>query len=243
MSEIKYVIGNWKMNANAGDIVAFSQGLRKFKFPKKSNVQVGFASPAIYIMGLSKLQESVWVGGQDVSKFPRGDFTGEISAEMLADCGLDFCLVGQKERRLNFNETDEIINQKLKNLQEFDVLPILFVGDSEKEREKNVSIKCVLERLRTDLANLDSTKQIIVVYEPMFDEGKVTNKSVSQMVEAIKKELNVIYPKSEHIVLYSGKITVANSNQLLSLSELDGVVLNDCLDADKFAKIVSCLYS
>jgi len=244
MSETKYVIVNWKMNVNAGDIVAFFRDLKKYKFPK-SNVQIGFATPLIYTMAFSKLQERVWVGAQDVSQYPRGNYTGEISAEMLADCGLDFCFVGQKERRQYFGETDEVVNQKLKNLQEFDMLPILFVGDTKQEREKNISIKSVVERLKRDLTNVES-KDLIVVYEPMFykDELKVSNKSISQMVEAIKKELSNINPNGEHIVLYSGDITVSNSNQLLALPEIDGVILNDdCLNAEKFAKIISSLYS
>ena len=242
MSETKYVIGNWKMNVSSGDLVAFFQGLKKYKFPKM-DVQIGFAAPAIYAMGLGKLQERVWVGAQDVSRFSRGDYTGEISAEMIADCGLDFCLVGQRERRLFLGETDEIINQKLLNLQEYEVLPILFVGDSKEEREKNVSLKCVLDRLHTALKGVKEG-EIIVAYEPWFDssELKVSHKFIGQMVDAIKKELGIIFPSNEHKVLYSGEVTLSNSTQLLALANLDGVVLNECVDSEKFAKIVSSLF-
>lgn len=242
MSEQKYVIGNWKMNVTSGDIVAFFRDLKKFKFPK-SNVQIGFATPIIYTMALSKLQERVWVGAQDVSKFTRGDYTGEISAEMIADSGMDFCFVGQKERRLFLGETDEMVNAKIKNLVEFEVLPILFVGDSKEEREKNISIKCVIERLKKALSGVQ-TNEIIVVYEPMFEskELKVTNKFLAQMVETIKKELETILPHQEHKVLYSGEINVSNSAQLLAIENLDGIVLNHCDDAEKFAKIVSTLF-
>ncbi len=242
MNETKFVIGNWKMNVNSGDIVAFFQALKKYKFPK-ADVQIGFATPLIYTMALSKLQERVWVGAQDVSRFPRGDYTGEISAEMIADSGLDFCFVGQKERRIFFNETDEIVNTKLKNLTEFEVLPILFVGDTLDEREKNISTKCVLERLRKALKDV-VIHDLIVVYEPMFEnkELKVTNKFLSQMVESIKKELATILPNVEHKVLYSGEVNVSNSAQLLAIENLDGIVLNQCVDAEKFAKIVSTLF-
>ena len=242
MSDRKFVIGNWKMNVSSGDIVAFFQGLKKYKFPK-SDVQIGFATPAIYTMALSKLQERVWVGAQDVSRFVRGDYTGEISAEMIADCGLDFCLVGQMERRIYCGETDEMVNTKIKNLVEYEVLPILFVGDSKEEREKNVSVKCVIDRLRKALVGVQP-HDLIVVYEPMMSskELKVTNKAIAQMVEAIKKELAAILPDIEHKVLYSGEVNVSNSAQLLAIENLDGIVLNQCVDAEKFAKIVSTLF-
>jgi len=242
MSDRKFVIGNWKMNVSSGDIVAFFQGLKKYKF-SKSDVQIGFATPAIYTMALSKLQERVWVGAQDVSRFVRGDYTGEISAEMIADCGLDFCFVGQMERRIYCAETDEMVNTKIKNLVEYEVLPILFVGDRKEEREKNVSVKCVIDRLRKALVGVQP-HDLIVVYEPMMSnkELKVTNKAIAQMVEAIKKELATILPDIEHKVLYSGEVNVSNSAQLLAIENLDGIVLNQCVDAEKFAKIVSTLF-
>ena len=127
---MKYIIGNWKMNMTAGDIVEFTRGVRKYKFPKNSNVTFGLGAPYVYLLGMAKLQGHVLVGAQNVSQYEKGAYTGEISAEMLADVGLDFCIVGHSERRTLFGETNKIVNAKIKQLQEYEVMPILCIGET-----------------------------------------------------------------------------------------------------------------
>ncbi len=246
MDKTKYIIGNWKMNVDSADMVAFSRELKKFKFPKKTDVQVGFAAPSIYTMGLSKLQESVWVGTQDVSRFTRGDYSGEISAEMIADCGLDFCLVGTKERRIYFDETDEVINQKLKNLQDFGVLPIVCVGETEEERLSGRAEQCIISRLRAIIHDVNKAEQIIFAYEPIKTDKKfpkLGTKDIKSVVEAIREELKNHFGEVEQTVLYGGEVTPTNSFNIMTTTGVDGLLLgSESVNGESFVKIVSSLF-
>ena len=246
MDKTRYVIGNWKMNVDSADMVAFSRELKKFKFPRKTDLQVGFAVPSIYALGLSKLQESVWVGAQNVSKFTRGDYTGEISAEMIADCGLDFCLVGQSERRIHFGETDEIVNHKLKNLQEYGVLPVVCVGETEDERMSGRAEQSITKRLRTILNDVNKDEEIIIAYEPIKADNKfpkLSTKDIKSVIEAIRQELNSILGERNHIVLYGGEVTETSCFNLLTTTGVDGFLLgSESANGEKLIRIVSSLF-
>lgn len=244
---MKYIIGNWKMNMTAGEIVNFSKALRKYKFPKHSDVMLGLAVPYVYLLGMSKMQSSMMmIGAQNVSNHDKGAYTGEISANMLADVGLDFCLVGHSERRAMFGETDEIVNQKLKKLQENELLPILCIGETLEQYEKGQTKAVLSAQLSKDLEGIDKSKQIIVAYEPVWAIG--TGKSASadlikETITFIKQELDKILNKREHIVLYGGSVNPANSAEILRNEIVDGALVGGAsLDADRFIQIASSVF-
>ena len=244
---MKYIIGNWKMNMTAGEIVNFSKALRKYKFPKRSDVMLGLAVPYVYLLGMSKMQSSMMmIGAQNVSNHDKGAYTGEISANMLADVGLDFCLVGHSERRAMFGETDEIVSQKLKKLQENELLPILCIGETLEQYEKGQTKAVLSAQLSKDLEGIDKSKQIIVAYEPVWAIG--TGKSASadlikETITFIKQELDKILGKREHIVLYGGSVNPANSAEILRNEIVDGALVGGAsLDADRFIQIASSVF-
>ena len=243
---MKYLLGNWKMNMTAGEIVNFSRALRKYKFPKNNNVQFGLAVPYVYLLGMSKLQSHMLIGAQNVSNYEKGAYTGEISANMLADVGLGFCLVGHSERRTMFGDTDEIVNQKIIKLQENGLLPVLCIGETLQQFESGKTKEVLHEQLTKDLLNVDKSQDIIIAYEPVWAIG--TGKSASgelikEVITFIKKELDSILGKREHTVLYGGSVNPANSSEILLNDIVDGALIGGAsLDCDKLIKIASCLF-
>lgn len=243
---MKYIIGNWKMNMTAGDIVAFTRGVRKYKFPKNSDVEFGLAAPYVYLLGMAKLQGHVLVGAQNVSQYSNGAFTGEISAEMLADVGLDFCIVGHSERRALFNETDEVINEKFKKLQEYEVMPILCIGETLEQFEAGKTKEVLEAQLNKDLAGIDKYKKFMIAYEPVWAIGSGKSASVEiikDTIAFIKSKLIEILGKRDSIVLYGGSVNPANSSEILHCEGVDGALVGGAsCDADKFIKIASTLF-
>lgn len=243
---MKYIIGNWKMNMTAGDIVAFTRGVRKYKFPKNSNVQFGLAAPYVYLLGMAKLQGHVLVGAQNVSQYSNGAYTGEISAEMLADVGLDFCIIGHSERRTLFNETDEVINEKFKKLQEYEVMPILCIGETLEQFEAGKTKEVLAEQLAKDLNGIDKLKKFMIAYEPVWAIGtgkSASAKLIEETIAFIKQKLVEILGTNEHIVLYGGSVNPANSSEILHCKGVDGALIGGAsTDADKFIKIASTLF-
>ena len=243
---MKYIIGNWKMNMSAGEIVAFTRGVKKYKIPKNSIVQFGLAVPYVYILGMAKIQDHVWIGAQNVSEHDNGAFTGEISASMLGDVGLDFCIVGHSERRTLFNETDEQVNAKIKKLQEYDVMPLLCIGETEAQYEAGSTKEVLLSQITKAFEGIDKTKSIIVAYEPVWAIGTGKSASVEtirETVDFIRGEIRKILGHNDTPILYGGSVNPSNSNAILRNAQVDGALIGGAsLDADKFMQIASSLF-
>ncbi len=243
---MKYIIGNWKMNMSAGEIVEFTRRVKKYKIPRKRNVQFGFAVPYVYILGMAKIQDYVWIGAQNVSEHDNGAFTGEVSASMLGDVGLDFCIVGHSERRTLFNETDEQVNEKIKKLQQYDVMPLLCIGETEEQYEAGSTKEVLLKQITKALDGIDKTKDIIVAYEPVWAIGTGKTASIETIRETagfIRAELRKIFGHNDTPILYGGSVNPSNSDAILHNAEVDGALIGGAsLDADKFVQIASSLF-
>lgn len=243
---MKYIIGNWKMNMTAGDIVEFTRGVRKYKFPKNSNVTFGLGAPYVYLLGMAKLQGHVLVGAQNVSQYEKGAYTGEISAEMLADVGLDFCIVGHSERRTLFGETNKIVNAKIKQLQEYEVMPILCIGETLEEFEAGKTKDVLSEQLSIALKDVDKSSKIMIAYEPVWAIGtgkSASVKTIKETIAFIKQKLTEILGEREHIVLYGGSVNPGNSSEILHTDGVDGALIGGAsCNVDTFMKIASTLF-
>ncbi|RKW25943.1 MAG: triosephosphate isomerase, partial [Kingella sp. (in: b-proteobacteria)] len=135
----KWVIGNWKMNGRLQDNNALVHNLRTL--PEMPRVCIGIAPPTVYLLQAFNavqivLDNPIRICAQDVSRFAgKGAYTGEVSAEMLADVGVDIVLIGHSERSLYFNEKNDTQRHKIENVLKAGITPLLCVGESLKERE------------------------------------------------------------------------------------------------------------
>lgn len=240
---MKYLFGNWKMNMSLAEIKDFA---KKSKVKLPSNVYVGIAVPNVYIDACEKLRKNMLLGAQNVSEYKDGAYTGEVSARMLNDLDLYFCIVGHSERRKYFNETNSAVSEKIKRLQEFDITPILCIGETLEQYEKKETKQVLAKQLAGSLKGVDKFKQIIIAYEPVWaiGTGKVASAEiVDEICGFIKEEmLKIMGNNYPAIVLYGGSVNQENSVQLGKLPSVDGFLVGGASqDAIKFIKIAENL--
>lgn len=169
-------------------------------------------------------QENCYLGAQNVSKNENGAHTGEVSASQLASHNVKYCIVGHSERRQELGESDEEINQKIKNLFAEGITPILCVGETKEEREMNQVTEVINNEILEDTADLteEQKSQLIVAYEPIWSIGTgliPTNAEIEEVLQLIKSLL----PTSK--ILYGGSANEKNVDELKNCPSIDGYLL------------------
>ena len=141
------IAGNWKMNMLASEVKPFIEQLKE-NLPKTRACDVVLCTPAVMIPAMVRAGKEckVAAGGEDVSCFDKGAYTGEISAAQLADVGAKYCIVGHSERRQYHGEDDMLVNAKAKALLAKGICPIICVGESLEQREMDLTMEYVAAR-------------------------------------------------------------------------------------------------
>lgn len=238
-----WIIGNWKMNGRIDRNIALINAFKTFRLPEK--VHIGIASPYPYIHQLyTELQEtSIWVGAEDCSQFyDDGAYTGEVSANMLADCGAKFVIIGHSERRTYFSENNDLLKIKLQNALSAGLLPIFCVGETLQERESGQEEKVIASQLAILRDFADAS--MIVAYEPVWaiGTGKVAEpEQIQAMHQFINEEILSITGKRDRIpLLYGGSVNADNASIILKTSCVDGALVGGAsLKADVFMRIIT----
>lgn len=236
---MRYLLGNWKMNMSISEIEKFEAA----SFNMTPDVYVGVAVPSVYYGYCYKLKQKMAVGLQNASEHTSGAYTGEISAQMIADVQADFCLVGHSERRQFYGETDATANQKIKQLLSHNVLPVLCIGETLAEYEAGDTARVLRTQLEAGLAGVSSDSQIVVAYEPVWAIGTgktATAALISEVCGQIKAILREIFGADyEASVLYGGSVKSANSGEIVTAANVDGALVGGAsLDAIEFNNIL-----
>jgi triosephosphate isomerase len=187
------------------------------------------------------------VGAQNMHWETRGAFTGEVAPSMLAEMGVRFVIVGHSERRALFGETDASVARKVVAARRHDLVPIVCVGETERERDDGRTLDVVLDQIRRAFADLPTAAagEIVVAYEPVWAIGTGRTPEVLDVTSAhgaIRAALTDRFgaPFREVRVLYGGSVTVANAGSLLRAPEVDGALVGGAsLDAGAFASIAA----
>ncbi len=233
----KLIIANWKMNNTISDALNFAKYLKKHAKKQKSMV---VCPPSTMLYEFSKSVKGVCsVGAQNCHYENSGAFTGEISPAMAKDAGAEYVLVGHSERRKNFNEDNEIISKKIASALKAGLKVIFCVGETleEKNKYKSVLKKQILEGLK--LAN--NLENVIIAYEPIWaiGTGKVATLADIEKVHLYIKGLIEENFGTEIKVIYGGSVKPSNSEEILELADVDGVLVGGAsLIAEDFVKIV-----
>ena len=134
------IAGNWQMNQLVSGVQPFMEELKE-NLPKTRSCDVVLCTQAVMIPAMVKAGKDcrVAAGGEDVSKYEKGAYTGEISADMLADAGAKYCIVGHSERREYHHESDALVTEQAKALLNKGIIPIICAGESREQREKNLT--------------------------------------------------------------------------------------------------------
>ena len=242
------IAGNWKMNMLASTVKPFMEELKE-NLPKSRPCDVVLCTPAVMIPAMLKAGKDmkVGVGGQDVSKFEKGAYTGEVSAAQLADIGAKYCIVGHSERRQYHGETDQQVNVKAKALLEKGICPIICVGESLEQREMDLTMEYVAYQVKAALSGIDASqlRRCIIAYEPIWAIGTgktATAEQAQEVCEGIRTVIRKLYgarPARAVSILYGGSMNAKNAYELLAQPDIDGGLIGGAsLKPADFATIV-----
>ncbi len=247
MARQKFVCGNWKMHKTVAEATALVKALAD-GLAGDARVQVAVA-PTFTSLGAAVAAAKgspVEVAAQDVHWEVQGAFTGEISAPMLADVGVQHGIVGHSERRQFFGETDETVRKKVGALLAAGVKPIVCVGELLAEREAGKTMEVVGRQVRGGLAGLtgEQLARVTVAYEPVWaiGTGKTATTAQAQEVHAairaILRELGGAVADVIRIQ-YGGSVKPDNAAELMSQPDVDGALVGGAsLKAGDFLAIV-----
>ncbi len=245
----KIAAGNWKMNGllNASDMLAELQGELQTAMKTEPNCDIIICPPFPYIHPfgqiLAQKPPQISLGGQDCHPHQTGAHTGDISAEMLADIGAKFVIIGHSERRANHAETDAIIAQKTTAAWRAGLCAIVCVGETLAERADAQTV--VARQLQTSLPDGATPANLIVAYEPIWAIGTghtPNDDDITQMHGFIRKALATRFgaPVADAIrVLYGGSMNAGNAGRIAHLPDVDGGLIGGAsLKAADFAGII-----
>ena len=249
----KHIIaGNWKMNKNfseADDLLNdLMEQLENVKLPRETQVIVCPPFPFLEMASDYANDSYFLVGAQNVSDKESGAYTGEVSAEMLASCEIDCCIVGHSERRSYYGETNAIVAAKVDQLLKHDLMPIMCCGEVLAEREANRQFDVVKSQIEEGLFHLsaDDIKRVVIAYEPVWAIGTgrtATPEQAQEMHHYIRTLLAEKYGAAvadEISILYGGSCKLSNAKELFANPDVDGGLIGGAsLKADDFMGIVT----
>ena len=244
----KIIAGNWKMNNDIAQSTELINGLKSLVASAKSTVIICPPFTSLSIAHQLIANTNIKLGAQDVSLYDSGAYTGEISLSMLKSVGCSYVIVGHSERRQYHHETNEVINQKAKKVLAGGLIPIICIGETLEEREKNITSQVLTTQVKGVLAGLPAAdiEKSIVAYEPVWAIGTGKTASKEQAEEAhqlIRNVIGQLYSAAvaeKVIIQYGGSVKADNAKELLSQPNIDGALVGGaCLKAESFAAIIS----
>lgn len=230
---------NGSLEANLALLQAVLQGLHQ----EPATCKVAVAVPMPYLAQVRELAGSaIALGAQDVSQHEKGAYTGETSAAMLGDFGVQYALVGHSERRQYHGETDAVVAAKAAQLLAHGITPIVCIGETLAEREAGQTQAVVSRQLGVVLQRLASdAARIVVAYEPVWaiGTGRTATPQEAQQVHAALRAQLAAAQAGEVAVLYGGSMNAANAAELLAQPDIDGGLIGGAaLKAPDFLQII-----
>jgi triosephosphate isomerase len=229
---MKWIGTSWKMNKTLAEALEFADGLLAHPDPRLPQIQRFVIPPFTTARQVrERLAGScVKVGAQTMHWADSGAWTGEISAPMLVDCGLDMVELGHSERRTHFGETDETVGLKVAAALRHGLIPLVCVGETLAEREAGLSEAVLIRQTRAALARIDSSPAIpvLMAYEPVWAIGENGIPATTGYAEAMH---NVIRETARSVIgqplacLYGGSVNPENAADLAASTEIDGLFI------------------
>ena len=240
----KLIVGNWKMNGGLAANQALLDGLRGGLGAVRSRSAVCVPHPYLAQVQLLLAGSPIALGAQDVSAHGAGAFTGEVSAAMLRDFGVRFCIVGHSERRQYHGESDELVALKAKQALAHGITPIVCVGETLSQREAGQTEAVVKRQLAAVIhENGHCISEIVVAYEPIWavGTGQTASPEEAQGVHAVlRAQIKAATAHAERVsILYGGSMNAANAADLLAQPDVDGGLIGGAaLQAADFLTIL-----
>jgi len=243
------IAGNWKMFKTVHEAVVFVKELRPLvKDVADVEIVVGPPFTAIHAVAEAARNSNVGVAAQDMHWEREGAFTGEVSAAMIAEAGAEYVIIGHSERRRLFGETDAIVNRKTAAAIIAGLTPIVCVGETLEERERNETLAILDRQIKDGLDKVtgEQLAELVIAYEPVWAIGTGKNATAAQAGEAhahIRTRLRQWFgaeAADQCRILYGGSVKPDNIRQLIAEPDVDGALVGGAsLDLKSFSEIVT----
>ena len=242
------IAGNWKMNFTPAEATAFINEIKPM-VAGKDNCDIIFCAPYVTIAAAQEAAKgsNIKIGAENVHFAPKGAYTGEVSAEMLTACGVEYVIIGHSERRQYFGETDETVNLRTKAALAAGMKVILCLGEVKEQRLSGITDEVVAMQTKLDLQGVtaEELKNVIIAYEPVWAIGTgltATPEQAEETCGSIRKVLATMYGEevAESVTIqYGGSMNEKNAAELLAKPNVDGGLIGGAsLVAEKFTAIV-----
>ena len=247
MARRRIIAGNWKMNKTPSEAVELCATLKDLV--KNDNVDVVYCVPAIDIVPVAEAIKgtNVHLGAENFYIEDKGAFTGEISAPMLKDAGVEYIIIGHSERRDIFGENDILINAKVKKAFASGLKPILCCGESLALRKAGTYCEWIKRQITWDLSGVtaDQVKELGIAYEPIWAIGTgetATADQAQEVCKMIRETIAELYdaPTAEAVrIQYGGSMNAGNAAELLAKEDIDGGLIGGAALKPDFGQIVN----
>ena len=245
----KIVAGNWKMNLNLQEGVALAKELNDALTAEKPNCGVIICTPFIHLASVAHVinQGVLALGAENCADKEKGAYTGEVSAEMVKSTGAQYVILGHSERRGYYNETPEILKEKVLLALKNDLKVIFCIGESLEEREANKQNEVVKAELEGSVFNLseEDFRKIVIAYEPIWAIGTGKTATSDQAEEIHAYIRSIIAEKygeavaDDTTILYGGSCKASNAPELFAKPDIDGGLIGGAsLKAADFKGII-----
>ena len=244
------IVANWKMNLKLDNAITLVRSILD-NLSLDNQPEIIFAPSFVYIHKIAQMcrdKKNIFVSSQDCSANDDGAFTGEVSANMIRSCGAKYVIVGHSERRMNFNETTNVLRLKVKQALAKSLNVIFCCGESLEEREKGIYLNSIKSQLSDALFHFSESEfsHIIIAYEPIWAIGTGKTASALQAQEVHAFIRSIISEKygsniADNIsILYGGSCNPSNASKIFSQKDIDGGLIGGAsLNATDFVAITS----
>ena len=244
-----FIAGNWKMFKTVVEAVKYVKEFRSL-VKDITGVEIVLAAPftAIHAAAEAARNSNVGIAAQDVYWEKQGAFTGEVSAPMIREAGAEYVIIGHSERRTLFGETDETVKRKVGAAFSEDLTPIVCIGETLEQRERNETFGVLDTQIARGLAGITAEQitQLVIAYEPVWAIGTGRNATPAQAAEAHahirQRVLDQHGAETAELVrvIYGGSVKPENIRDLITQPNVDGALVGGaCLEVESFFEIVT----
>jgi len=248
----KIIIGNWKMSLSYRQALDLAENLLE-QNNQSEKVEVVVCPAFISLFGVAEkiLNSGIKLGAQDCFWHEEGAFTGEVSPLNLRDIGCEYVIVGHSERRGYLNETDQMVNQKVKAVLENNLIPIICVGETLAERQSSSKDFVIMNQVNKALEGIElsGNQKLIIAYEPVWVIGSgqaVEPREAEHTNQVIRQLLIDMYPlevvNEKFNLIYGGSVNPVNIKQFLLQPTVEGALVGGAsLEAETFWQIIKAV--
>ena len=248
----KIIAGNWKMNLDKIDSINLTSKILKNTEQEKDK-KIILSPPFIYLEQLvtdCSERKDILIAAQNCSENGNGAYTGEVSAQMIKSIGVDYVIIGHSERRQYFNESHEVLSNKLSQALSNNLKVIFCCGENINQRDNNEFLDVIYNQLSSTVFNLSAIdfSKIIIAYEPIWAIGTGKNATSDQAQEMHNYIRTIVSEKygneaaNNVSILYGGSCKPSNAKSIFSQIDIDGGLIGGAsLKSDDFISIINSI--